>query len=515
MPAGSQELPSPPVPTPQYEARATERSGAHYKADADASKSEVAGSPDFAACTANPEGHNPSNSGSIKNHFEFCRWGYNKLTKLDGSGRVEGQVIFKETEVGEGSSEKRIGTIHIKVTDLKVTGTFIGASMTMSPSATGYPGACTTRIGSASTVTEPLTSWGDKYLAYEVIGNALSGDQTRGDKPLSCNFQSNWKVDGKKASSDWYHAPEQGMRMDSGHYLAQFGRGQEGTIFPRTVPWFSYDYNDPNVKQVAEHIFSAYMNPASTEPHVYADKKIPGWRGSSTKLTRNWPEFNGPGGEAEMVSKRNESAKDKACRNMVKGDPTYQCDEFPFASTMEGAGSGHNFSVRYVPQKANGSAGGKLAAWYARDRILHGDQFQVFVENHGKLMPGSLLSMHSGKALDVAGWAPGAPLQIWEYWGGPNQDFTFNDDNELRVFGNHCLDGGAGTPNTRVTSEPCSGADSQKWVGGTSIPTSIPSIFHAKSGLCLDVSSWGTDNGNPVILWDCNAADNQKWRVAE
>ncbi|MFJ3926468.1 ricin-type beta-trefoil lectin domain protein [Streptomyces sp. NPDC090022] len=445
------------------------------------------------------------------NHFEFCRWGYNTLTKLDGAGRVEGQVRFKETEVGQGSGEKRVGTIHTKVTEVTVTGTFVGASMTMSPSAAGHPGACTTTFGSSSSYVEPLASWGDTYISYDVIGHALQGDQARIDKPLFCNFQSNWKVSGPKGTSDWHHAPEQAMRMDSAKYLEKFGsQGAEGAIFNRIIPWFTYDYDDASVKQVAEHIFSAYVNPLSTEPRVDVAKKIPGAYSSTSMLTRNYSDFND---DSRRIQAANTKAKDAACKNLVKGDPTYQCDEFPFASTKEGAGSGENFSVRYVPGVVNGSAGGKLAAWYSQERILDGDKFQVQILNQGKLVPGSLLSMHSGKALDVGGWANGASVQIWDYWGGPNQDLTYNDDNQLRVFGNNCLDGGAGTPGTRVTSQACSGTASQKWVAGTSIPTSAPMIFHVPSGLCLDVNAWGTSNGTPLILWHCNGADNQKWRA--
>ncbi|MGW9370381.1 NucA/NucB deoxyribonuclease domain-containing protein [Streptomyces xanthophaeus] len=442
---GSNEPPKPAVPTPEYEAQAKERSKDHYTSDGSPQPASLraADLPDFNGCDANPEAHNPSGAGFIKNHFEFCRWGYNKLTKLDGKGRVEGQVIFKETEVGQGSRSARVGKIHTKVTDVKGTGVFVGASMTMSPSAAGYPGACTTTFGSSSSYTRPVAGWGGTYISYDVIGNALSGDQSRIDKPVSCNFQSNWQVTGPKGSSDWHHAPEQAMRMDSADYLKQFGKGGEGTIFSRVTPWFSYDYNDASVRQVAEHIFSAYVNPLSTEPRVDVPKKIPGEHGSSTTLTRNYPEFNAASGK---VRDDNERAKDAACRNLTKGNSTYQCDEFPFASTKEGAGSGENFSVRYVPQTANGSAGGKLAAWYAQDRILDGDKFQVLIQNHGKLVPGSLISMHSNKALDVGGWSDGALAQIWDYWGGPNQDLTYNDDNQLRAFGNNCLDGGAGTP---------------------------------------------------------------------
>ncbi|WP_329313983.1 ricin-type beta-trefoil lectin domain protein [Streptomyces sp. NBC_01278] len=509
--APAKELSEPPVPTPEYVKKATDTSGAFYKSDGSARPATLGAAtpPDFKACNSNNAGHNASGSGFVKNHFEFCRWGYNTLTKLDGQGRVEGQVYFKETEIGEGSNSRRVGVIHVKVTELKVSGVFLDASMTLSPSAAGHPGSCTTVFGSSSTVTEPLKYWDGRYLAYDVNGSEASGDQTRIDKPLTCNFRSNWKVEGPKGSSGWQNGPDQSLRMDSASYLKTIGVEATGAIFNRVTPWFLYDYNDANSRQVAEHIFNAYENPDSTDPWM-DKKKIPGKVGSNTKLRRNFPEFNDA---ARLVAKNNEGSKDAACKRLVKGNSTYQCDEFPFASTQEGAGYGP-FSVRYVPASANRSAGGKLGSWYAQDRILHDDEFQVGIDNRGKLVPASLISLHSGQALDAPNATPGAQVQMWDYWGGANQRFSFNDDNELRVFGNGCLDGGAGTPGTRVTVQPCSGANSQKWVGGMSIPTSIPSIFHATSGLCLDVSNRGTTNGTPVILWECTASINQKWRTS-
>lgn len=49
-----------------------------------------------------------------------------------------------------------------------------------------------------------------------------------------------------------------------------------------------------------------------------------------------------------------------------------QCDEYPFGSTLEGAAHPRwDFSVRWVPQAENGSAGGVLnQSFYFDDRIL-------------------------------------------------------------------------------------------------------------------------------------------------
>ncbi|MFD7030279.1 NucA/NucB deoxyribonuclease domain-containing protein [Streptomyces sp. NPDC059917] len=162
--------------------------------------------------------------------------------------------------------------------------------------------------------------------------------------------------------------------------------------------------------------------------------------------TRNVTKFDD---EAKQVAANNAKSKGAACARPPKGNSTYECDEFPFASTGEGAGYGP-FSVWYVPKGANSSAGDKLGSWYAKDRILHGDEFQVGIDNHGKLVPASLISLHSGKALDAPSAVPGAQVQMWEHWGGSNQRLSFNDDNELRVFGNSCLDGGAVTRGTRA-----------------------------------------------------------------
>ncbi|UQW99157.1 ricin-type beta-trefoil lectin domain protein [Streptomyces sp. RerS4] len=301
--------------------------------------------------------------------------------------------------------------------------------------------------------------------------------------------------------------------MDSASYLENItGVGPEGAVFNRPVPYFSYDYQDQNVKQVAEHIFHAYHMTDSTDPAVTHKKKIPGWMhdAQTTYLTRNYPEFNAQLGDqlykdAQEISKKNRNAKNAECAKIAKGNPEYECDEFPFASTAEGGGQG-DFSVRYVPRGANGSAGGKLSTWYARDRILHGDEIQIFITNYQNIIPASLISRHSGKALDIGGRAPGFKAKIWTHGGQPAQDFSWNEDKELRVYGNSCLDGG--NSGASVTNQACSGSETQKWEAH---PSYAGSIVHKKTGLCLDVRGAGTTNGTLVHLWTCSGSDNQKW----
>jgi len=57
-----------------------------------------------------------------------------------------------------------------------------------------------------------------------------------------------------------------------------------------------------------------------------------------------------------------------------------ECDEYPFASTAQGAASPiWDFSVKYVPGTQNGSAGNGLMAFYRDDRILY-DRDAFYVE---------------------------------------------------------------------------------------------------------------------------------------
>jgi hypothetical protein len=79
------------------------------------------------------------------------------------------------------------------------------------------------------------------------------------------------------------------------------------------------------------------------------------------------------------------------------------CDEYPFASTLEGAasrphlgrtfsgcsldgifplgypGQGEGWSACMIDARQNSSGGGLLGAFYTRERILDGDQFFTFV----------------------------------------------------------------------------------------------------------------------------------------
>lgn len=122
--------------------------------------------------------------------------------------------------------------------------------------------------------------------------------------------------------------------------------------------------------------------------HVYGAQLsgLPGRLSTGTYLTR-------------LINPSLQAANtNKACPASLTRPVGYQCDEYPFASTYQGAstsgatnarslswcqmpdpvGSGPNgWSRCFIPQFDNSSAGGTTGAFYKAQRMLDGDPFQI------------------------------------------------------------------------------------------------------------------------------------------
>jgi hypothetical protein len=183
-------------------------------------------------------------------------------------------------------------------------------------------------------------------------------------------------------------SPEFGFRCDSASYIPN---RPAGCVFTDAMTYLQYARfdaagNPTNQKSVAEHIRQAQDAPDTTDPLPApgTSKNIPGkFTGVRDErfLTRV------PTGGA--AQRRNRAAKDRACAliptptNIVRP----QCDEYPFQSTLQGAGSAAwDFSIKYVPGAENGSAGTGLRTFYEQNRILYdSDRFWVqIVDRQGQ-----------------------------------------------------------------------------------------------------------------------------------
>jgi len=141
-----------------------------------------------------------------------------------------------------------------------------------------------------------------------------------------------------------------------------FGTQGPGCVFPDYAPTFdTLSVSDPAVNETAQHIQTAQQT-----------------------LPDHWGSYalGGP-----PLSRLTDAAKRKrnynaACGNFVP-DPTKPndtCDEYPFQSTYQGAWyyPGRT-SIAHVDGMDNSTAGGRLGAFYAANRILDQDQFWVYI----------------------------------------------------------------------------------------------------------------------------------------
>ncbi|MFC7883057.1 endo-1,4-beta-xylanase [Streptomyces sp. NPDC057376] len=121
---------------------------------------------------------------------------------------------------------------------------------------------------------------------------------------------------------------------------------------------------------------------------------------------------------------------------------------------------------------------------------------------------GQIKGVGSGRCLDVpdAVTTDGTQLQLWDCHSGTNQQWTYTDAGELRVYGDKCLDAAGAGNGAKVQIYSCWGGDNQKWRLNAD-----GSIVGVQSGLCLDAVGAGTANGTLVQLYSCSNGSNQRW----
>lgn len=167
-------------------------------------------------------------------------------------------------------------------------------------------------------------------------------------------------------------------RWDAASYLANSTGG--GNPAKKGAATFSYvgtlTYSakaGAEERAVAQHIRTAFTNPQDTKPYMSA-KKVPG-QTAKHPLHRT-------------VSKArrddNRKASVKQCKRYwganYSQNNTRDCDEYPFATTYEGAAEHDydqdakkfNFSVRPLPKPDNIAGGNLLTSFYAKNRLIDG-----------------------------------------------------------------------------------------------------------------------------------------------
>lgn len=129
------------------------------------------------------------------------------------------------------------------------------------------------------------------------------------------------------------------------------------------IPWYEptmdrYSLSSTNHGQVAQHISNS-MN--STANHW-------GWEGIGLPLSMT---------RDEALKRANNTA---ACGRVLT-PPLHSCDEYPFASTYQGASRNKDYTTAIVLATQNSSAGSTLGNWYADMRMIEGDEFWMYIRS--------------------------------------------------------------------------------------------------------------------------------------
>lgn len=260
-------------------------------------------------------------------------------------------------------------------------------------------------------VTMSFTAWDHsaKWYFWDQYNNENTGGGR--DKVSYGRFALTAVVSGEGFEpTKTYTSDPRMIRCDSAAYFNKgTARYPKACVFNEVIPFLTYQQVGPHAS-VAAHIKTALDTPNDTWPKLAPvgqpqprDKHIPGkfvlgdWRAAGLHRIDT----------ADPQYAENGKVKDGACylkgpykdQFALTGLPApggpgrpgdgQDCDEYPFASTREGAADNYwtqgthrwDFSVRAVPFGENRSAGTALINYYVDDRMLRYDNQFAEPEN--------------------------------------------------------------------------------------------------------------------------------------
>ncbi len=330
----------------------------------------------------------------VKSRFAVCN-GASFLQTWTRNGQPVGTSMFNVRAVGTIAKNSRTITFQYYFTDFTTAGTTGAAAMPITTKADipqSWPsGARYTRGGSM-----PGTKTFTQLKAQRTFKDTVTAKPGQGsgsadllfavyEPAISYTPPAPWKLSGALGGKLFMLAP----RWDAASYLANSTGGgtpaKKGAATFSYVPTLTYSAKaGAEERGVAQHIKTAFTVPQDTKPYMSA-KKVPG-QSAKDPLHR-------------LVNKTrkddNRKAAVKQCKrywgaNYTQGGKL-ECDEYPFATTYEGAAEADhdseakkfNFSVKPIPAAENLAGGNILRSFYAKNRIIDGmdDGFLVKIRS--------------------------------------------------------------------------------------------------------------------------------------
>ncbi|MFE7615002.1 NucA/NucB deoxyribonuclease domain-containing protein [Streptomyces sp. NPDC057496] len=319
----------------------------------------------------------------VKSRFAVCN-GASFLQTWMRNNRPVGESMFNVRVVGTIAKNSRVINFQYYFTDFLTTGTTGASAMSIKTKGNipqSWPaGAKYTRGGKM-----PGTKTFAQLKAQRTFNETVTAKTGQGsmksldllfavyEPDISYTPPPGWTLRGALGGKLFMLAP----RWESASYLANSTGG--GKPEKKGAATFSYLTTLAlSAKQGAEeqaeaaHIRQAFLVPQDTKPYMSA-KKVPG-QIAKDPLHRT---------VSKVRNEKNRAAAVKQCKrywgpNYTNGGK--ECDEYPFASTYEGAAEPEfdqeakkfNFSAKPIPKDDNQAGGLILKSFYGKNRIIDG-----------------------------------------------------------------------------------------------------------------------------------------------
>ncbi|MFI7005542.1 NucA/NucB deoxyribonuclease domain-containing protein [Streptomyces sp. NPDC050145] len=306
--------------------------------------------------------------GLVIDHFTWCKVSDHRVWVKEcnswGICQETGSATFRLSTVGMGKNGSRDIEFVSLMDQISIVGTAATEPVTLDI-------ACTATNGSAcngdalNRQTYPMAEWKATPSAYFHFSSPEAG-AVGADLISWYDFEGSVKV---RSASDSFG--KNTFRCDSSTYIAQ----SKGCVFDSTIElWYDLSVSDSTVNESAQHILDAQYRPELTVP-TWSGKTVPGAIDSAQPLNRAYHDTS--------LRDANRRKAISTCKLYYGSDYATRgldCDEYPFASTLQGAAAGDNrYSARALDSADNQTAGRRLGQFYDRQRVLDNDPFFVIV----------------------------------------------------------------------------------------------------------------------------------------
>jgi Deoxyribonuclease NucA/NucB len=349
-----------------------------------------------ATVNPNPAGYNECESGNgpagtyyFEDRFHACfifHPGVYVVEVIKGVKVVVGEWFLQWTVSLTGSNNSQLMTASVKSRLWKQEGVPAGPlwELVIGISCGNAGNAkCTSNLPSG--ILNDTATWDLPHeftFTFDTAASAGNGSSGRYNAKDGLNYHSLTPWQNYPAGNGLVNYAPVSFRCDRASYIISKTAG--GCIFSQVMETWDISLSNSSLTEVARHIQRAELYPGTrTVPAPPHGEKvlIPGFASTKYPLTRLYQKYD------TTLYRENRATAIRACiarwgRNYSDHNK-YQCDEYPFASTYQGASTATGnpwwYSVQVLSTSDNLSAGGSLSAWLSANRILSGDQYWVAV----------------------------------------------------------------------------------------------------------------------------------------